>query len=342
MEIATQLGPPTVLFHNGDQAYRAAGSRIAGAPGTEEHQAMFLQDFIRKYDERPETAGWVISSLADYRDPSNFAGPNPFARRNGLLRDDREPKLSYNAVSQLLREGKTSEIEMRRRRLPITSFAKILAVAWLIAAAVFLAFEPRHYINLAYNPSAFIQGHVAAWQVIFFMTIITAINVAILIYRFFRTAPRKLLGSIDMPFIILISYIFRSEATLFIWSYLSIIWFWVFDATLVHFFLPCLARRRSSCVQPVENISVLRRIGHDRDSGVCDNRAGRGFCRVRNCGRNEIPHTQIRAQHAMTTGGRSTQLKLEILAVELLFRLALLMIEGGFNGGGGLSGHGAD
>jgi len=240
VEIAAQLGPPPILFHNGDQAYRAAGSRIAGAPGTEEHQAMFLQDFITKYDGRTDTAGWIISSLADYRDPSNFAGPNPFSRKNGLLRDDREPKLSYNVVSQLLREGKTSDIEIRRRRLPIMSFAKILAVAWLIAGVVLFAFEPRHYINLIYNPRAFIQGYDNAWQVIFFMTIVTAINVAILIYRFFRAAPRKLLGSIDMPLIILISYIFRSEATLFIWSYLSIIWFWVFDTTLLNFFIPSL------------------------------------------------------------------------------------------------------
>ncbi|MFA6448742.1 MAG: glycoside hydrolase family 2 TIM barrel-domain containing protein [bacterium] len=238
VEAAAKLGPPAVLFHHGDQAYRPAGSRSAGAPGTEEHQALFIRDFIAAFDEHPQLAGWAVSSLADYRDPSNFAGPTPFARRHGLLTSAREEKLAYAAASKSLRGEKTSEIAVRERRLPITSFAKILAAAWAIAAVFYFFLDPRQTINLAYNPRAFIEGDPLSWRVILFISIFTALNLAILIYRFFRAAPRKMLGSIDMPFLRIISVLLSAEWTLFLWSYFTIVWFWVFDATLLHFFLP--------------------------------------------------------------------------------------------------------
>ncbi len=236
IEAAASFGTPVVMFHQGDPAYRPADSRIAGAPGTEEHQAIFLRDFILEHDANQKIAGWAVSALADYRDPSNFAGPTPFARRNGLLDSNRKRKIAFGAISGLLNNGELPEIQVSRSRMPIASFAKILAVVWAAAALAYLILSPHHYFNLAYNPEGFVKGHPFAWQVILFTSVFTALNFAILFYRFFRSAPRKLLGSINMPFLRIIAFLLHTEINLFIWAYLTIIWFWVFDTTLLSFF----------------------------------------------------------------------------------------------------------
>jgi beta-glucuronidase len=235
-EAAAELGAPVVLFHQGVPAYRPAGTRAAGVPGTEEHQARFLLDFAETFEAHSAAAGgWVISSLADFRDPSNFFGAIPFERRHGLLSRDRTERIAYGAMTRWLRDGHREELEIRRKKLPTTSFAKIFAFAWLILAAAALVAWPRMILKLAYDPAGFAKDCHYAWAAMLFVSLFTALNFAVLIYRFFRTAPRRLLGSIDMPFFILTSHVVRSESTLLLWTYSSTLWFWIANTTLLGF-----------------------------------------------------------------------------------------------------------
>lgn len=248
-QAAAELGAPVVLFHQGIPAHRRAGSSAAGIPGTEEHQAIFLQEFVETFDAHPAvTGGWVISSLADYRDPSNFSGAIPFERRLGLLTRDRVEKLAYRVLAKRLLDGKCEEIPVKRKKLPITSFAKVLAFAWLVLAVAALVNWPWPVLQLAYDPAGFAKSYPAAWNAMLFITLFTALNLAILTNRFFRAAPRKLLGSIDMPFFILLSHIVRTEVSLFLWTYGAILWFWIFNVSLLHFFLPQYSFTHLLCI----------------------------------------------------------------------------------------------
>ncbi|HOX27576.1 MAG TPA: hypothetical protein PLQ76_00330, partial [bacterium] len=238
IETAAGLGAPMVISHQGVAAWRPAGLRIAGAPGTEEHQASFLRNFVEAFDSDASVSGWMLGTLCDHRDPGCFYSTPPFIRRRGLLNKGREPKLAYKVLSDFIAKGQLESIPKKKVRIPITSFSKILALGWLIAAVVLFINTPRTAALLAFDPAGFSKSCSDPWKLFLFVSVFSALNLAILTNRLFQTAPRRLIGSIDMPFFRIVSGLIRSEITLFLWSFFSIVWFWVFNTSLLNVILP--------------------------------------------------------------------------------------------------------
>ncbi|HOC92488.1 MAG TPA: glycoside hydrolase family 2 TIM barrel-domain containing protein [bacterium] len=238
VDAAAALNIPRVVFLPGAAAFRSAGSRQAGAPGTEENQAVAILDLVERLDANERDSGWVVSTLNDHRDPGIFYGSDPFMRRTGLMTIERREKLAFGALATYIKENVRPEIPVARLRTPITTISKSFALLWIAFSALFLALNPSVISKLAYDPKGFVSAYPSPTLAVFYATLFTALSWAVLFNRFFRSAPRVLLGSIDMPFLILISRVFRNEFTLFLITYASLIWFWFFNTTLLSFFMP--------------------------------------------------------------------------------------------------------
>ncbi|MEW6202031.1 MAG: glycoside hydrolase family 2 TIM barrel-domain containing protein [bacterium] len=229
---------PLLIVDYEHQAWKDADIKV-GRKLMEEYQAAHLQQFIKFADESADAAGWSIASLSDHWMPAAFANPCPFFSLEGIVTHKREKKLSYGVIRKLLTENKESEIHLpRRSALPVTSFARITFLLALITGAVMFTRTPKLLPYMAYAPNLVPDIFPDGWQLLLFMTIFNALGWTVMINRFFRNAPQNLLGSIDMPFFSLISWLLRSEWKLFIWSYLTVVILWMYNVTMVGIALP--------------------------------------------------------------------------------------------------------
>ncbi len=228
----------TLLWHKGVAAHRPKGLRYPSVSGSQEQQAAFVQDFVDAFDDNEQISGWLQGYLSDYRDPGNFAGATPFVAHTGFMRRDRSEKLAYRVIKKRLTEGIRTEIPIRDRFVPITSFSKALAIIFSIVVIFFFLSNPALFSKLAYNPPGFTAVFPAAWRVLLVVTLLSSISIAVIINRYFQSVPSRVYGSIDMSFFILISIVFRNEFTLFLCTYFAIIHLWIFATTLTAFVLP--------------------------------------------------------------------------------------------------------
>lgn len=229
------LGPATLLYHRGTPAYRKAGSPIAGAPGTEENQVRFCLDFIDKYDNDENIAGWLMPALTDFRDPGNIGGTTPFLSANGLLKRDRTEKPACGVMASRLKSKETATpSEEKPSRFPIASFSRAAALIFFTGIAITFMLDPALYSKLLYDPAGFADGFHKTWKILAGVNLFSALSFAVLANRYFHITPRRILGSIDMPYFTILSRIFRTEFNLFVFSYLWAIYFWVFDTTILH------------------------------------------------------------------------------------------------------------
>ncbi|HOO55470.1 MAG TPA: glycoside hydrolase family 2 TIM barrel-domain containing protein [bacterium] len=233
-----KLETPLIIMHHGAPADKKPGSKYAGVPGTLEYQALFIQEFIDSFDNYPSSCGWIISSFSDYRDPSNFAGATPFIRKHGLTTQNREKKLAFESTSKWLKTGQHKEIPIKRKKMPVTTLSKIFAIAWLATAALLFAVRPGLVSKLFYDPPGFVEGFHYTWSVILFIALFSGLSWAVLVNRFLTTAPRMLFGSIDTPFLIMLSRVIRAEWSFLLTSYLTLIWMWIANTTFLTFFMP--------------------------------------------------------------------------------------------------------
>jgi len=245
-------GPSTIAFHRGLSSFRPPGTRFAGSPGTEEYQANFCTGFIDTFDGDPRVSGWILAYLADYRDPSNLAGSVPFVNTTGLMKRDRNEKLAYPAVTRRLKEGRSPRLPSRRLRIPVTSFTKITTAVFTFLFLVLFAFNAGPSLKLAYNPAAFVDLYPRSWLVVICTSLYSSVSLAVIINRFFRMAPRRILGSFDMHYFNIVSFIFRSEVTLFAFTYGAILYLWMFSTTLLHLIL-----RDSSFIELLNYTSAI-------------------------------------------------------------------------------------
>lgn len=229
------LGPATLIYHRGVAAYRKHGSPIAGAPGTEENQVRFCLDFIDTYDKDENLAGWIMPALTDFRDPGNIGGTSPFISSNGLLKQDRSEKPACGIVSSRLKsDSPTTASPVRSSRFPITSFSKSASLVFFAAILITFMTNPGLYSKLFYNSNAFSESFHQTWKVLAGITLFSSLSWAVLAIRFFHIAPRRIMGAIDMPYFTILAKVFQTSFTLFIFSYLWSIYFWVFDSTILH------------------------------------------------------------------------------------------------------------
>ena len=225
---------PILTNFQGLAAMRGAALRWGGH-WNEEKQAHFFQRYVKHFENHKHTAGWMFGTLADYRDPTNFAGPVAFMRLTGLTNHWREPKIAYDAARSVLVDKKEMALSPARRALPITSFTKIFAWAFLALAVVLWLKAGPAATALFYNPQTFLDEYAShSLAVLFIVMILNALAWAVLINRFFKTAPRRILGAIKLPYHLLISLIMRSEAGLFVWSFLTLGIIWTFSTTVLH------------------------------------------------------------------------------------------------------------
>lgn len=229
------LGPATILYHRGVASYRKTGSPIAGAPGTEENQVRFCLDFIDRYDNDENIAGWLMPALTDFRDPGNIGGAEPFLSSNGLLKRDRTEKPACGVVATRLKTTTAAAAaEAKPSKFPIASFARAAALLFFAGLAITFMLDPSLYSKLLYDPAAFTEGFPKTWKILAGINLLSALSFAVLANRYFHITPRRILGAIDMPYFTILSKIFRTEFNLFLFTYIWAIYFWVFDSTVLH------------------------------------------------------------------------------------------------------------
>jgi hypothetical protein len=226
---------PLFPMFPGVAALRGATLRWGGH-WSEDRQAFIMQQYIKQISAHERTAGFVAGTLCDYRDPGNVTGPVPFMRLSGLLNHWREPKTSFDVIRRLLKDNEEVKLSTAQRRVPITSFSKAVGI---IAALVGLAFWFKLGAagsSLFYNPNLFLERHpgAAAFGVALFATTLTSVAWAININRFIKSAPRKIMSAVNMPYYLLLSHLLRSEAMLFTWSFLTLGVIFTFATTVLH------------------------------------------------------------------------------------------------------------
>lgn len=226
---------PLVVMFAGVPALRGATMRWGGH-WSEDRQALIMQQYIKQIGAHERASGFVAGALCDYRDPSNVAGPVPFMRLSGFLNHWREPKTSYDVIKRLLVDNEEVKLSPAQRRVPITSFSKAVGVIAALAGLVLWFKLGAAGSALFYNPDLFLQRHpgAAAFGVAALAFCFTAVAWAVNINRFIKSAPRKIMGAIHMPYYLLLSHLLRSEAMMFAWSFVTVAVIFTFSTTALH------------------------------------------------------------------------------------------------------------
>lgn len=243
-ELAESLGrwaalrpeKPLIVFFTPIGGQKTDGARTPLWP--EETQAAHVMEVLKMMEGDEDVTGWVLSSLCDYPDPSQFMGPTPFVRLHGLLTERREKKLAYAAVQSRLKEGKDLGIPEVRGQARASFVPFAMAGLLGVLGLVMLALHPRWALWLAMDPKSLVLDYGPAWRVLLFFGLFNALGWSVMLNHFFRVSPQNLTGSISMPFFTLISRVLRSQVLLFFCAYGVILSLWVLDTTLVGLVMP--------------------------------------------------------------------------------------------------------
>lgn len=205
---------------------------------SQEHQARMLLRFASFAENNDLVSGWSIASFADRWSPGAFASPTPFFSEEGIVTRGRKPKKAWVALQQLLLKGEKMKIEVERDFIPTSWFSWLVLIMGVLAGLFFAARSPGLVADLAWMPSRALHAVPDAWKILLFVTVIDALGWAVMVNRFFRSAPQNLIGSIDLPIFSLVSWLLRAEWRLFSWVYLTILVLWMYLVSLLNLVFP--------------------------------------------------------------------------------------------------------
>ncbi len=254
----TPFGPNSLTFHYGISTYKPANTPHAGTHGTEERQAKIYRDFIDKFDNNPATGGWILSSLCNYRDPSNITGSTPFIRSTGILNHQHEPKLAYNIIRQQLTQNQSPPITYTKHSTrTIPPITRILTYLILIIGTLAALTHPTLIAKMAFNPKAFTTALPHTWLIMPLLATYIALCWSTILFRYLHRTPKRLLGTVDISLARIISAIFHSETSLFTFLYFAYLYFWLFASALIALTHPQIPYNQILCLTAATSLPEI-------------------------------------------------------------------------------------